>query len=118
MPLLLRLRVLALWILAAGASDKLRVGLGADTFPPWVFRDATTGTYEGGFLVEFYRELGTVMGKDVEFVPITDQNYYNDFIGTVTRLLEANQIDTSWDSSRFIPPDGFLATPSLFQNEK
>ena len=101
-----------------GARTKLRVGMFGSTMPPWVVRDEATGEYTGGFHTEFYTELGRRGDFDIEFVPFPP-DFINDFTGTVTRMLAANEIDLGWDSP--LAPDmlapGFLYTPAMLNLE-
>ena len=102
---------------ALAAKSKLRVGMLGSTLPPWASRDASTGEYTGGFHTEFYKELGRVGDFDIEFVPFPP-DFINDFTGTVTRMLAADEIDLGWDSpgGSMLAP-GFLYTPAMLNLE-
>jgi hypothetical protein len=101
----------------AESRKSLRIGLGPATYLPWISRDETTGTYDGGFLVEFYKELGSELNMDIEFVPINDPNYYNAFLSTVVKGLEDDLFDMSWDASIQVAPAEYLSSPPIFVNE-
>ena len=103
---------------ALAAKTKVRVGMFGATFPPWAARDAETGEYTVGFHTEFYTELGRVGDFDIEFVPFPP-DFINDFTGTVTRMLAADEIDLGWDSpgSGSMLAPGFLYTPAMLNLE-
>ena len=85
-----------LWLLAAvAATPKLRVGMIPFTYPPWTeVNDA--GEYVGGFLVDFYQEMGFVGGFDIEFVPITEPGYvFTGFTDATIKFLDEDKRNTS-----------------------
>jgi hypothetical protein len=106
---MINLAAFALLATSAPQRASLRVGLISFTYPPWTTRDAATGAYTGGFMVEFYREMGVVGGFDIEFVPLTDPNYFNDFTKTTIKYLDAGLIDLAFDVNTSLTA-GYLAT--------
>ena len=71
------------------------------TYPPWTeVNDA--GEYVGGFLVDFYQEMGFVGGFDIEFVPITEPGYvFTGFTDATIKFLDEDKIDMGLDTNEY-----------------
>ena len=103
-----------LWLLAAvAATPKLRVGMIPFTYPPWTeVNDA--GEYVGGFLVDFYQEMGFVGGFDIEFVPITEPGYvFTGFTDATIKFLDEDKIDMGLDTNEYKVPGFIKTTPMI-----
>ncbi|CAE8595644.1 unnamed protein product [Polarella glacialis] len=113
MPPSLRLLWLALWpAVSQAARRRVCFGMIPFSMPPWSERDPQTGEYEGGFFVDFFREVGYEAGFDVEFVAITNPHYLDDFRGVTCKALDAGQIDLGWDPNTTADP-GYLHTQPI-----
>ena len=68
------------------------------------------GELIGGFMVDFYKELGYVGGFDVQLVPFTDPEVFVDPTAVTVRALNNGSIDIGYSYSRAEIPPGFVAT--------
>ena len=109
----MRLLLAACLCSAAYARRTLRIGMWHSAWPPVSIKyDEVKNEYIGGLLVDLFREFGNVGNFDVEFVPFTNPNYFDEITATNIAAINAGEIDAAFDVNATLTP-GTAITPTF-----